>query len=759
MKLFVAFFLATIALFGVSAQGQTYQVLHEFLLPPANPDAALIQASDGNFYGTTYNGGATNNGTVFKMDSSGAVTTLHSFAGPDGAHPEAGLIQGSDGNFYGTTVGVVFGGGGTVFKMDSSGAVTTLHSFAAQPLDGANPVAALIQGSDGNLYGTTARGGANDKGTVFKMHSSGAVTSTLTTLHSFGGQPLEGSLLYAGLIQGSDGNFYGTTLNGGAADKGTVFKMDSSGAVTTLHSFAGQGANPYAGLTQGSDGNFYGTTQYGGATNKGSVFKMDPSGVVTPLHSFAGSDGASPTAGLIQGSDGNFYGTTFQGGANSLGTVFRMDASGTVTTLHSFAGTGPIPPIDFDGANPLAGLIQASDGNFYGMTNQGGANNLGTVFKMYSSGAVTTLYSFAGQPSDGATPYGELIQASDGNFYGTTNQGGANNLGTVFKMDSSGAVTTLHSFAGGDGASPTAGLIQVSGGNFYGTTYLGGATSNGTVFKMDSSGAVTTLHSFGGSDGANPHAGLILGSDGNFYGTTAYGGTVFKMDSLGTVTTLHSFAGGNGTWWPFAGLIQGSDGNFYGTTALGGASDAGTVFRINFPPVQLLRAVSRKTHGTAGAFDINLPLTGNPGIECRSGGANGDYTLVFTFANTLTNVSGASVTGGTGSVASDNMDTSDAHNYIVNLTGVINAQVITISLANVTDSAGNFSSAISVSMGVLLGDVDATGRTDSGDVTQVRNRTVSIPDQQTFRFDVNTSGRIDAGDVTATRNASVTVLP
>jgi hypothetical protein len=177
------------------------------------------------------------------------------------------------------------------------------------------------------------------------------------------------------------------------------------------------------------------------------------------------------------------------------------------------------------------------------------------------------------------------------------------------------------------------------------------------------------------------------------------------------------------------------------------------------PPVPLVSVVSELSHGSAGTFDVTLPLSGSPGIECRSGGANGDYTLVFTFATPLTSVSGASVSSGVGLVGSSSIDGSDAHNYVVNLTGVTNTQYLTVSLSNVTDSVGNFSSSASATMGVLLGDVNSTGRTDAGDVTTVRNNTVSIPDQQTFRYDVNTSGRIDAGDVTVTRNASVTVLP
>jgi hypothetical protein len=175
--------------------------------------------------------------------------------------------------------------------------------------------------------------------------------------------------------------------------------------------------------------------------------------------------------------------------------------------------------------------------------------------------------------------------------------------------------------------------------------------------------------------------------------------------------------------------------------------------------VGLRSVVSRKVHGIAGTFDVDLPLTGNPGIECRSGGANGDYTLVFTFANTLTTVGGASVTSGSGSVPSNNIDSSDAHNYIVNLTGVTNAQVITVSLANVTDSAGNFSSAVSATMGVLIGDVNASGVVDGNDVSAVQSRTRQSVNNTNFRYDVNTSGLIDGNDVSLTQGQTRTSLP
>lgn len=354
-------------------------------------------------------------------------TTLHSFNGGDGRSPEAALVQGSDGNFYGTTV---LGGAhskGTAFKIDAAGSLTTLHSFSGPTGDGALPFAGLVQGSDGNFYGTTASGGVLFQGTVFRMTPSGAVT----VLHSFNFFSGEGAVPYAGLVQGSDSNFYGTTLLGGAHFKGTVFKIDATGNLTTLHSFSGSpsdGANPIAGLLQGSDGNFYGTTGSGGADLQGTVFRITPAGAVTVLHSFSGhpNEGTLPFAGLVQGSDGNFYGATAFGGANFQGTVFKIDATGSLTTLHSFSGSPS------DGANPVAGLVQGSDGNFYGTTALGGANLKGTLFKINATGNLTTLHSFSGFSGEGAVPFGGVTQGSDGNFYGTTALGGAHGAGTVF---------------------------------------------------------------------------------------------------------------------------------------------------------------------------------------------------------------------------------------------------------------------------------------------------------------------------------------
>jgi len=361
----------------------------------------------------------------------------------------------------------------------SAQTLSTLHSFNGG--DGRSPEAALVQGSDGNFYGTTAFGGAHFKGTVFKIDATG----NLTTLHAFSGSPGDGAVAVGGLVQGSDGNFYGTTASGGAFFQGTVFRMTPSGAITVLHSFnsfLGGGAVPIAGLVEGGDGNFYGTTALGGAHFRGTVFKIDATGGLTTLHSFSGSpsEGANPVAALVQGTDGNFYGTTASGGAHSQGTAFRITAAGSLTLLHSFSG------YPSEGAVPIAGLVQGSDGNFYGVTALGGAHSKGTVFKIDATGNLTTLHSFSGSPSEGANPVAALVQGSDGNFYGTTALGGAHVKGTVFSIDAIGSLTTLHSFSGSpsEGAVPFAGLVQGSDGNFYGTTAIGGAHGAGTVFTL-----------------------------------------------------------------------------------------------------------------------------------------------------------------------------------------------------------------------------------------------------------------------------------
>ena len=358
------------------------------------------------------------------------------------------------------------------------------------------------------------------------------VNITLQTLCSF--NSTNGANPIAALTLGNDGNFYGTTEYGGSSGDGTVFQVTTNDTLTTLYSFTGgwDGAYPNAALTLGNDGNFYGTTCGGGGSGDGAIFRVTTNGTLTPLYSFTGgTNGATPNA-LTLGNDGNFYGTTEYGGqgveggwfyASSLGTVFKVTTNGTLTTLVSFNesyATG--------GAYPNAALTLGSDGDFYGTTEGGGGSNDGTVFKVTTSGTLTYLGFFNG--INGAEP-NALTLGNDGNFYGTTSQGGSSRDGTVFKVTTSGGLTCLVSFNGTNGASPNA-LTLGNGGNFYGTTLYGGSSGYGTVFQVTTNGTLTTLVSFNGGNGEYPYAALTLGNDGNFYGTTGgvggYG-TVFRL--------------------------------------------------------------------------------------------------------------------------------------------------------------------------------------------------------------------------------------
>ena len=415
-------------------------------------------------------------------------TTLDTFENTDGREPYAGLVQGTNGGLYGTTWAGNHDGNdyaGTVFQITPSGTLTTLYYFCSQTNcpDGSLPYAGLLQGTDGNFYGTTQAGGRNVDcdgytgcGTIFKITPSG----TLTTLYTFcpTSPCRDGTDPYAALVQGTDGNFYGTTEGGGLGlGDGTVFKITPSGTLTTLHSFVGtDGVNPYAALVQGADGNFYGTTRYGGTNNSGTLFKITPSGTLTTLHSFVGTDGGGTESGLVQGTDGNFYGTTSFGGATGeplcrngagCGTVFKITPTGTFTSLYSFCSESGCT----DGEAPYSGLVQGSDGNFYGTTEAGGANSDGTVFEITPSGTLTTLHSFV-KLTDGANPYAALIQGTNGAFYGTTNVGGANNSGTVYELavaSSAPPPAILQSGGVLNGASFQAGIVPGSWITIYGT--------------------------------------------------------------------------------------------------------------------------------------------------------------------------------------------------------------------------------------------------------------------------------------------------
>ncbi len=396
---------------------------------------------------------------------------------------------------------------------------------------------------------------------------------SLTTIASFNGT--DGKAPTGSLIRGTDGNFYGTTSAGGANSAGTVFKVAPDGKLTTLYSFCSQtnctdGSTPEGQLLQGKNGNFYGTTSAAGLENlnAGTIFEITPQGKLKTFYSFCSvvvsglcADGSTPYSGLIIGADGNLYGTTLSGGSNAadnncfcggLGTIFKISPAGKLTTLYDFCNFTNSGGYCLDGGAPFGAFLQAANGNFYGMTNNGGTgvdNSGGTVFEMTPSGTLTTLYSFCAHQAtcpDGAYPYDGLIQGKNGNFYGVTRYGGDSSWGTVFEITTTGKLTTLYRFSTNTlGVVPYSALVQGKDGNFYGTLSSGGPYSSegnasGTAFKITPKGVLTMLYGFcsqaGCTDGAYPYAGLVQGANGDLYGVTYAGGangdgTVFSLST------------------------------------------------------------------------------------------------------------------------------------------------------------------------------------------------------------------------------------
>jgi uncharacterized repeat protein (TIGR03803 family) len=367
---------------------------------------------------------------------------------------------------------------------------------------------------------------------------------------------------------------------------------------SVLHAFSGgDGSSPSGALVQGPDGNFYGTTQLGGESGQGTVFGMDAAGNIVMQHELGGAEGADPFAPLFLGADGQLYGTTALGGPGGLdgkGTIFSFSLDGAYRPLHFFSVA--------DGARPQTGLTQGSDGWFYGATSSGGAWGKGAVFAISPQGEYRLLHQFSG--SDGDMPLGELVEGGDGWLYGTTTSGGSQNGGAVYRVSSAGDFALLHGF-GYDppmGNAPRGALVLGADGALYGTTEFGGEYDYGTIFRLTRDGVFTSLRSLCLREGTNPLAGLVLGNDGRLYGTTSAGGphgggTIFAAASTGNLSVLHAFTGGEGGGWPVSALMQARDGRLYGTTPLGGVGSAGTVFRLALPgPATATGSIPSRTH-------------------------------------------------------------------------------------------------------------------------------------------------------------------
>lgn len=564
----------------------------------ANPSAGLVLDAAGNLYGTFPKGGAWNHGAVFKVRTDGTgFAVMHDFTGgQDGGSPLASLILDDAGHLYGTTsMGGAYYGGGTVFRLGTDGSgFTTLHSFNYTVIgesDGFAPRASLILDSSGNLYGTVSGGGASaGNGAVFTLRIDG---SGFTFLHDFANDGSEGGTPLASLCLDGGGTLVGTTSMAGARGGGTVFSVRTDGTrFFVAHSFGGalqEGARPKAGLALDGE-TLYGATEYGGAGDTGTEFTLrtDGSGF-SVLHSFGNGFylGANPVAALTLEGPYDIYGATRSGGPMGGGALFWV--GGLWPSMHVFAG----PP--GDGAAPTGSLCADEYGVVYGTTEAGGASNLGTIFVLNphsSPDGYTLLHNFSGL--DGSAPYAGLVRDGAGNLYGTTTAGGAFGLGTVFMMNRDGTgFVVLHSFAGPDGASPYGGLIFADADTLVGTSSAAGPSEDGVVFTIKTNGTgFATLHGFAGgaNDGAKPYDALILVGTDTLLGTTSAGGasddgTIFSIKIDGTAYAIvHSFTGSPlDGAVPYGGLVADRVGNIYGTTVLGGGSDLGTVFSLPVP--------------------------------------------------------------------------------------------------------------------------------------------------------------------------------
>jgi len=596
-------FFALLCVAGPHAQAQQFveKILYSFSgVTGGDPYDIGYLATDasGNLYGTTYGGGANGYGTVFELvNSSGSYTerVLYSFtnSGGDGAYPYAGLVIDASGNLYGTTTAGGASGVGTVFELvSSSGSYSekVLYSFSGlSGGDGASPIGGLIMDASGNLYGTTAGGGAIGYGTVFELvNFSGSYSEKV--LHSFAYSGGDGLYPYAGLIMDASGNLYGTTFFGGTSSIGTVFELvNSSGSYSerVLYSFTnsgGAGGNLYAGLIMDASGNLYGTTVYGGTYGEGTVFELvNSSGSYNErvLYSFTNlGDGGKPYAGLIMDASGNLYGTTYGGGANGYGTVFELvNSSGSYTerVLYSFTNSGG------DGLYPYAGLIMDASGNLYGTTFYGGTSSIGTVFELANEAAyvsvssnlnpsaygqpvtfTATVSGASGQVKRRSTPKGVRSQDVTGTVTWSANTGcgtsavtsGAGTATCTTSILPTGSDTVTANYSGDSNHNPASGSISQTVNQAATAINVISVSPASEDYGLDAPVAITAVLSWTGSGSVPNAANVTIGGNGpSGYSATTCGSpsgdtitctatyTPTTSDTVGTYTETATFSG------------------------------------------------------------------------------------------------------------------------------------------------------------------------------------------------------------------------
>jgi uncharacterized repeat protein (TIGR03803 family) len=678
---------------SLSPGAASYEVLAEFSKPGTQVVAPMTAHSDENFYGVAAANGAFDQGTVFKLTPAGVLSTLHAFSGTEGTAPAARLAEGADLALYGTAPQGGANGFGSVFKITTAGVFAKLVDFTGA--SGAAPGSvphALVLHTDGNFYGVCQAGGTNGFGIVFKMTPAGAVTTLVnfsgTAGTRPGAQPM-GPLVFSGNL------LYGVTKTGGAANAGVIFEVSTTGTWRSLGEFTGTtgtrpGANPAGGLLLNTDGALYGSTEFGGTNGFGVAFKTTTaaSPVFTTLRHFADATGSQPCGTLVRGSDGLLYGATANGGTNGLGAVFKISTTGTYTAIANLTGESGAAA-----GSALRGGLTLSGTQFHAVTSSGGPGNLGTAFKLTSTGTYTSLAALS--PTNGWMPGGApavadsnsllfpmsaggtagggnvmkittsgalsveaalggtLGSAADGglfphgaDWYGVAAKGGSSARGTMFRFTPGSGAALVSTFVTSGGSLSEGPLVQGLDGLFYGVSREGGASTRGTTYKITTAGTRTRLVSFTGTNGAAPGAKprgpLVLSGNGNFYGLAEEGGSnntgvIFRLTSGGVYSVISSF-GATGPRAPQGGFASALDGFLYATTSLGGAADAGCLIR--FDPAQNTWETAAEFTGAAGAAPGALP-GGELHVDARGvihgttllGGA-ADEGCVFRFSET-----------------------------------------------------------------------------------------------------------------------------
>lgn len=569
-----------------------------------SPKGALI-SNGSEFFGVTESGGNSDYGTVFRfsiglLDSISWSTLVHFNGLANGGYPSGGLVQHpSDGYLYGTTE---LGGDpvedcGVIFKVGTSGSsFQVLKAFA--DYDGSVPKGPLVLAGDNNLYGVTTYGGDDGYGTIFRI-TPGWIFTSLVSFSGGSGSKL-GEAPESGLSIGQDGHLYGTTSSGGDTERGTVYRCTTSGQFTTLAEFTSTlGWKPAGGPLADGSGSLYLPMAHGGIQGTGTLVRV-ASGPTVKLADFSSSLGELPDGGMVQ-SGGFLYGAAQEGGGSGRGTIYKYSPGGgtsAITTLTTSSGSAPEGPFTL-----------GPDGNFYVVAREGGVASprKGAILRVSPSGVRTTLVSFTGTTGGvlGEKPRAPLAFGSDGSLYGVTEKGGINDKGTIFKISSQGVFSTLVEFASSGPNTPLGGLVQGFDGTFLGTTGAGGVEDKGTVFRITEGGVLTVLGEFTGSSGAlrgsTPAGALAVAPDGALYGiatdsgSSGYG-TLFRFRPDGVPETLIDFTGPGGTSpgsAPTGGLTRGADGFLYGATEEGGPQGGGVVFRLrNIGPTAVTDAVS-----------------------------------------------------------------------------------------------------------------------------------------------------------------------